>query len=145
MNPKESNKGAFIQPTLWVILGGWGLLSAGKLPVASLPGSFHGWDPSESYREGEGRSRNIWTQAEQGRGLEGGFQMGLQGPCIWESSLVQSLRPSPLLVPELPGDLAWVPALLWGSLSYDHFPLSRLKSTDSAARIASFGQLISAY
>ena len=113
----EAQPSLLVQPTLWVILGGWGLLSAGKLPVASLPGSFHGWDPSESYREGEGRSRNIWTQAEQGRGLEGGFQMGLQGPCIWESSLVQSLRPSPLLVPELPGDLAWVPALLWGSLS----------------------------
>ena len=46
-----------VQPTLWVILGGWGLLSAGKPPVASLPGSFHGWDPSESYCEGQGRSQ----------------------------------------------------------------------------------------
>lgn len=56
--------------------------------------------------KGRGDVGNIWTQAEQGRGLEGGFQMGLQGPCIWENSLGQRIRPPPLLVPELPGDLA---------------------------------------
>ena len=53
----EAQPSLAVQPTLWVILGGWGLLSAGKPPVASLPGSFHGWDPSESYCEGEGRSQ----------------------------------------------------------------------------------------
>ena len=80
--PSWSNPCAWNLPTLWVIQGAWGLLSTGKLPAASLPGSFRGWDPSESYCGGEGRGEVRGTsgaQAEQGRGQEGGFWMELQG------------------------------------------------------------------
>lgn len=64
-------------PSLAVTLGGWGLLSSGKLLAASLPGSLCGWDPSESHCGGEGKSHeNIWSGG--GGGWEEGFQMGLQ-------------------------------------------------------------------
>lgn len=57
---------AWSPPTLSAIPCGRGLLSSGKLPAASLPGSFHGWDPTESLTvEGEGKVRRTsGTQAE---------------------------------------------------------------------------------
>ncbi|KAF3828470.1 hypothetical protein GH733_004924 [Mirounga leonina] len=54
---------AWSPSTLSVTPGGWGLLSSGKLLAVSLPGSFHGWDPTESLAvEGEGKSQgDIWS------------------------------------------------------------------------------------
>lgn len=71
-----------------------------------------------------GSRKDIWSSGRaaephppQGRGPEGGFQVELQGLCIWQDSgLGQGIRPPPLLVPELHGDLAYVPTLPWASV-----------------------------
>lgn len=93
---------------------GWGLLSSGKLPAASLPGSFHGWDPTESLAvEGGGKvSGTSGPQAEQldstrMKGPGGRFPAGATGTTHLGkcSSLGQGIYPPPLLVPELPESL----------------------------------------
>lgn len=105
---------AWSPPTLSAIPRGWGLLSSGKLPAAALPGSFHGWDPTESLTgEREEKSGghlelrlSNWIPSKEGPGerLPAGARGTVHlGKC---SSLGQGIHLPPLLVPELHGDLA---------------------------------------
>lgn len=64
----------------------------------------------EERGQGGGSQKDIWSSGQtppQERGPEGGFQVELQGPWVWQGSgLGLGIHPPPPLVPELHGDLA---------------------------------------